>query len=264
MKTVLLAKNIPELLFQINNNKDIRVVGGCTNLTSDPEKIVSTHGIKELSQIIRHERYIDAGPGTKIMQLINVGVNHIPQVLYDALISIANPLIQNIATIGGNICHEGQKLTLFAPLMVLDAKIEYKNQTETHVESILNFKKLPEKYILTNIMIPIPDSNISIFRRIGPEHSINEQSASFAFIATTEKNTLVEMHLAFAGPFAFRSRQLESNIMGHKLPLTNKDISGIMQTIESEFNEACKDQMISEVMIQQFLNLARYSFEQLT
>lgn len=264
MKTLLLAKNISELLFQLNNNQEIQIVGGCTNIESLPDKCVSIHGIKELSQINRHERYIDVGPGTTLSELVNIGTKHLPEVLYNAIQSIANPMIRNIATIGGNICSPGQKLTLFAPLMVLDTKLEFKNQTETKLESIQNFKKIPDKFILSNIRIPIPDANISIFRRIGPENNITEQSASFAFIASTEKNTLLEVRLAFAGPFAFRSRTFENTLISQKLPLSYKDISVILKNLENEFNKACEDQMISDVMKQQFLNLSLYSFEQLT
>ena len=143
MKTILYAKTIKDLLSQIKNNKGIQVVGGCTRLSELPEKSISTFGISELSQIVRHERYFDIGAGTTLSAILQIGQNHLPQVLYEALQTIANPIIRNTATIGGNICEMNHKLTLYAPLLALDAKLEFVSQTETITEPLLNFKEFP-------------------------------------------------------------------------------------------------------------------------
>lgn len=263
-KTILYAKNAFELIKILSNNPGIQVVGGCTQIESIPEKFVSTHGIKDLSQIVRHERYLDVGPGTTLAELQNVGQSHLPAILYEALNIIATPNIRNIATIGGNICSPGHKLTLFAPLMALDAKLEFKNQTETRTESINNFKTIPEGFILSNIRIPLLDAELSIFRKIGLEDKISQNSASFAFLADTEKNSLLNVRLAFAGPFTFHSKAFENAMIGRRLPLRQKDISQILDLAKEEFDKVAMDQMITDVMKQQFFNLTRYSFEQLT
>ncbi|MBR5401956.1 MAG: FAD binding domain-containing protein [Treponema sp.] len=264
MKSILFAKNISELFFQLKSNQELTVVGGCTQLDELPEKSISTHGISELSQITRHERFLNVGPAATLGQILAIGQNHLPSVLYEALLSIANPIIRNMATIGGNICTEGHKRTLFAPLLALDTSLELKSQTETSIEPLQTFKKVPEGFILSGIRIPLLYPEVSIFRRIGPEHTITQNSASFVFLGDTEKNSLVDVRLAFAGPFVFRSKRLENAIIGHRLPLTKKDIDEIQDMVEKEFQKAATDQMISDVVRQQFLNLTRYSFEQLT
>lgn len=258
------AKNINELLYHIANVKDITIVGGCTRIDDIPVNSISTRSIKELSAISRHERYIDVGPATTLSDLLAVGQNHLPAILYEALNCIANPIIRNMATVGGNICSPGHKLTLFAPLMALDAKLTFENQNDTIIENIRNFKSIPEGYVLTNIRIPLLDSDISIFRRIGPEHSITQQSASFAFMASTEKNSLINVRLAFAGPFTFHSKDLENALIGRRLPLTQKDIAEIGEMVVEEFQKAATDQMITDVVKQQFFNITRYCFEQLS
>ncbi len=263
-KTILYAKNTNELITILNNNIGARVVGGCTWLDTLPEKAISTRYIPELSQITRHERYLDVGSGVTLAKLLEVGATHLPQILYDALNSIANPIIRNMATIGGNICSDNHKLSLYAPLMALDAKLELKNQTVTISESIRNLKYIPKEYLLTNVRIPIVDSDISIFKRIGPGNAISQQSASFAFLASTEKNSIVQLKLAFAGPFTFYSSDLENSLLGMHLPLSQKDITNIETIVQQYFEIAATDQMISDVLKQQFFNLTRYSFEQLT
>lgn len=264
MKSVLYANNLNDFISQIRNNQNLQVVGGCTNLEEFPEKMISTVGIPDLSNIIRHERYLEVGPGASLGKLLSRGKNHIPPILYDAISSIANPIVRNMATIGGNICASGHKLSLFAPLMALDARLEFKNEYETLYEPLQSFNKIPKGFILSNIRIPFLVPELSIFRRIGPENQITQHSASFAFLADTERNSLVDIRLAFAGPFSFRSRQLENSIIGYHLPLSPKDISLIMQNVEKEFMKASTDIMISDAVTQQFLNLTHYSFEQLT
>ncbi len=264
MKSILSAKNISELFFQLKSNKELSIVGGCTNIEELPEKSISTHGILELNHITRHERFLEIGAGTTLSQILEIGKNHLPSVLYEALLSIANPIIRNMATIGGNICIEGHKHTLFAPLIALDTKLEFQSPNDTKFEALQNLKKIPDSYILKNIRVPLLYPEISIFRRIGPEHAITQHSASFVFLGDTEKNSLIDIRLAFAGPFVFRSRALENSIIGHRLPLTKKDIDEIQEMVEREFQRAATDQMISDVVRQQFLNLTRYSLEQLT
>lgn len=264
MKSVLYANNLSDFISQIKNNQNLHIVGGCTRIEDFPDKMISTFGISDLSNIMRHERYLDIGPGATLGKILTISKNHIPPILYDALISIANPNIRNMATIGGNICSPGQKLTLFAPLSALDARLEFKNEYETIYEPIQNFTKVPDGFILSNIRVPFYVPELSIFRRIGSEHEITQQSASFAFMADTERNSLIDVRLAFAGPFSFRSRQLESSIIGYRLPLSHKDISTIMQNVEKEFLSASTGIMISDVVTEQFLNLTHYSFEQLT
>jgi len=264
MKSILFAKNIQELFFQLKSNQELTVVGGCTQLDELPGKSISTYGIPDLSHITRHERFLEIGPGATLAQILSIGQSHLPAILYEAILSVANPIIRNMATIGGNICTEGHKRTLFAPLLALDTKLELRSQTETRIEPLQTFKKVPDGFILSNIRIPLSYPEVSIFRRIGPEHTITQHSASFVFLGDTERNSLVDVKLAFAGPFVFRSKNLENMIIGHRLPLTKKDIDEIQLMVEAEFQKASTDQMISDVVRQQFLNLTRYSFEQLT
>lgn len=263
-KTIFYAKSLNELLKILTNNSDIKIVGGCTSIENLPQKFVSTFGIQELCKIERHEQYIEVGSGTSLSKILDLGENHLPPILFDALKSIANPNIRNIATIGGNICSTEHKHTLFSALMALNAKLEFKNLTETKIESIRNFKTVPQHFILTKIRIPKNTPDLSIFRRVGPENQINSQSASYSFIADTERNSLLKIRIAFAGPFVFQSSTLENSLIGTRLPLLQKDIIDIENMFIDEFNRITVDQMISDVIKQQFFNLVRYSFEQLS
>ena len=86
MKSILFAKNIQELFFQLKNNKELTVVGGCTELDELPEKSISVYGIPDLSRITRHERFLEIGPGATLAQILTIGQTHLPSVLHDAMI----------------------------------------------------------------------------------------------------------------------------------------------------------------------------------
>ncbi|MCQ2572307.1 MAG: FAD binding domain-containing protein [Treponema sp.] len=262
-KTVFYAKNIDALLFQTKTAQNLEIVGGCTRIEQIPQKFISVKKIPELCKIERHERYIDVGPGVTLSELLNLGQNHLPKVLYQAILTVANPNVRNLATIGGNILETNQKLTLYAPLLALDAKLEFESSSDKRIITMQNFKTIPEGYILKNIQIPFTDGDISIFKRTGPEHSIDENSASFAFIAETERNTISQISLAYAGPFAFRNKDFENSIIGLRLPLSKNTVEEIQRSAKEKFTEAARDIMMNDVMRQQFLNLVRYAFEQL-
>lgn len=262
-KSIYYAKDTNELLYLLKSIKELKIIGGMTKLSKMPQKSVSTFGIKELSQIDIHERYINAGSAATLNDLLNLG-ERIPEILSEALKSTANPVIRNMATIGGNLCFTEHQQTLFAPLLALDSRLEFKNTSETKIIPIQNFRFVPQGFALTNIRIPIPDADISVFRRTGPEHTINEFSSSYAFLASTEKNTLLNVRIAFAGPFPFRNRNMETSLIGRRLPLTQKEVQKITDIVTQEFNSTATDQMLSGIVRQQFVNLVRYSFEQLT
>lgn len=263
-KQILYAKNIPEVLTILKNTIGVQVIGGCTRLDEIPDRAISTIGIKELCQINRHERYISIGPGVTMNELLEIGENHLPPILWEALNCISNPIVRNMATIGGNICSPGQKLTLYAPLIALDTRLDFKSLTDSYSEPLRTFKGVPEGYILTDIRIPLEDFDLSIFRRLGPEHNITEVSASYAFMAKIEKNSLTQVELAFAGPFTFYNNNLEDYLIGRKLPLSQKDLDEIEQIITREFEKTATDQMLNEELRQQFFNMVRYSLEQMT
>ena len=244
-----------------------QVVGGCTQINEElTEQTISTYGQKEFTHIEKHERFIDIGSAVTLNDLLALGKHHIPRILYEALETISNPIIRNMATIGGNVCALKHRHTLYAPLLALDSILEFKNQTETQYVSLYNFsnfKEIPKGFVLSNIRVANPDANLSIFRRIGPEHMITPESASYAFLATTGKNIIESVRIAFAGNFVFRNRELENSFMGRRLPLTKKDIEEIQLSIREAFEKTTMNQMVFDVMKQQFFNLTKYSLEQL-
>lgn len=258
------AKNINEILFQQKTVNGLKIIGGATYINELPEKCLSIKNISELSQIYKHERYIEFGPAVTLNSMLRIGVNFLPTVLYDALNSISNHAIRNIATLGGNILANDTRLSLIAPLIALGATLKFKSQKNTEIVPLSKFKKIPEDSVLANIRVPTEDWNIEFFKRLGPSFKISNESASFCFLAKTEKKVLINLKICFSGPFVFTSHELETKYLGTKLPLETSAIEEFLTIVETEYDEQAKSVEYSPMQKKQFLNLIAKSLHELT
>ena len=165
---IFYARNLNELFYQMKTIANLKIVGSCTAIKEMPEKMISTTLIHEFNHIEKHERYIEFGPSTTISEILALGERHLPKILIEAMKSIANPFVRNIATIGGNILDSENKNTLYAVLLALDSTLEFKSPNEIKYIKLQNFTEIPEKFVLTNIRVPLNDWDLEIFRRVGP------------------------------------------------------------------------------------------------
>lgn len=263
--TVFYANSLEDVFYQLKTIQGLRIVGGCTALHELPEKMLSIHAISALSVIDKHERYIEFGAAVTLSQIMDLGDSKLPSVLYEAVKSIANPLVKNIATIGGNVCARGLKLTLYAPLLALDARLEFQRDTlATNFTPVSKFTCVSEGWLLTKIRVPIEAWDVAVFRRLGPTHVLSETTASFVFLANSQKGMLANLRIAFAGIFCFRSPELENRIIGSRLPLSDGSIKDVMTEAEKQFDAAAGETRYNPILRSQFLNLLKYSLEQLT
>lgn len=261
---VFYAKNLQELFSNLKNIQNLKITGATTQLKKLPEKFISTRNIPELKKISKHERFIDFGPATTLSEIEALGARHLPKILYNAITTVANPFVRNIATIGGNLCSRDFRHTLYAPLLALDTKLELKTETETNYVSLLNFEKFKPGQILTNIRVPLSDWDVELFYRTGPQNKITEDSASFAFVALSEKNIITTLKIAFAGKIVFRNLEFESKFLGLRLPISEKQISSILEEAEFYFDKSIQETEFRPILKYQFLNLLKFALNHLT
>ena len=271
-KTIFLAKNISELLYQIKNVSGLEIVGGCTLIKSLPEKTICVRDIAELKVINFRERFIDIGPATTLSEILNLGKDRAPQILLEAAESVGNYFVRNMATLGGNICASFQnsksvKRTLYAPLLALGATLKFRN-TENQMSVTLPFSKFegaPQKQLLVNVRIPTDDWDVSIFRRLGPKGFCSEDSAAFCFLAKTSGGVLTTVKLALAGPIVIQNNELESKLLGVRLPLSAKRIQDWTSAAGQAYDKAAEESAFSNSLLrEEFLALTKYSLNQLT
>ena len=265
-KTFFYAKNLADVFYQLKTISDLTITGGCTSFVgkSLPEKTLSVRDIPELKVIDKHERYIDFGTAVTLAEIEELGEANLPPCLYKAITTISNPRVRALASLGGNICTKGFFNTLYAPLLALDARLEFQNENESLFQSISRFEEIPNGMLLSKIRLPIEEWEVAFFRRLGPSNSLNELSASFVFLANSQKNQISDLRLAMAGSFKFRDTNLENKLIGAHLPLSQTTISNFLLEAEESFNNATKDEKIAPILKEQFWNLVKYSLEQLT
>ncbi len=270
--SVYFARNIADAIYQLKTTSNLQVCGACTQLEQMPKVALVVRNIEELKTIDRKERYVEFGSAVTLSQILELGEKRMPGVLHDAISLTAIPLVRNVATIGGNICASGIKRTLFAPLLALDARLELRSNLETLTVPMSQFNGVPSGYMLTRIRVPLEEWDVAVFRRIGPAYRIDNSSASFVFLANTQKDRLLELRIAFCGAIRFRSRDLENILIGTKLPLVQRDIENMKETASKVFDEVTLNSdsvedsgsELFKMLKIKFLNLLKYSLEQLT
>lgn len=257
------AKSISDLLYQLKSIAGLEVAGGCTRLSPASKKIISIRKIPELAEITKHERYLDAGPAVTLSTLLSVAKKRIPLAFLDAVESVGNPFLKNLATLGGSMCAGPIRSTLYAPLIALDTKVEIKSQTTSRFVPLLNFETLPRDFIISNIRIPLNDWDISIFKRLGPANTLSDKSASFVFLCNVAKDTITNIKIAFAGVISFRASELENRLLGAHVPFLQKDMDARLLLAKKQFEKSSEGFSVNEILKIQFLNLMQMSFEQL-
>ena len=272
--TIYRATTISEVLYHLKNTPNLQIIAGGTLCKKDrsetkfelPQNCIFIGNIPELKEITKKERYIDFGSAVTLNQILEIGKNRIPQFLYEAIEMVGIYTIRNIATIGGNICANPQKMSLYAPLLALDASVELKSFTETKHVSLSRFTNIPQGFFLTKIRIPLQDWFTATYTKLGTNTNINNNSASFTFLADSAKGqSLDDLRIAFAGTVCFRSKELENLLIGARLPLSERDSIVMIYKAGELYDEAIsKEQCPKNSLLKaQFLNLLEKSLKEL-
>ena len=248
--TIYYANSVQEVQTILKNIAGVSLVAGCTEIARRQTgrslhlsaNVLALSQIPELCMMSKTERYIDLGPCVTLGSILEIGKKNIPEALYDAVETIANPAVRSVATLGGNISAKGQRLSAFAPLLALDARLEIRTPLEaTWIPMARYFSNTgreqpKEPEFISKIRIPTDSWDIAIYRRIGNAGIITDSTASFAFLVKSQKNILADIRIAYAGKFFFRRREFENLMIGRSLPLSEKDIMVLMDKAELFFD----------------------------
>jgi len=130
---------------------------------------------------------------------------------------------------------------------------------------ISKFTGIQEKNLLVNIHIPAEDWDVTVYRRSGPTNKLTEESSAFCFLARTDRGVLSSVKIAFAGPIVFQDNELETKLMGERLPLTQKIIQDFLSSAQNSFEKTFEQNTPNITQLkEEFLNFTQYSLNQLT
>jgi xanthine dehydrogenase small subunit len=242
---IFYPSTLNELLNIKNQHPDAVIWSGGTGLMGNqrkkipvlPGNIIQISKLTELKKIRRTERYLEIGAGSSINRILNVGQHVLPNALAQAMRLIKPSTIRNLATLGGHICMPDLRLNLFSVLVLMDVSLELKKSGSSRWIQINRFYnkngeiQLKTNEILCRIRIPFGNWNKEIFKSDGNPFFDSENAISFCVLADIQKGILNDFRMAIgnSGKHIVRNIELESLLIGKKLPLTIKESSIIAE-----------------------------------
>ena len=265
-------ETLESLLSGMQDSDNVKILGGCTSQETLGKRNLHTVAVPELHVFEKHERHFEIGSAVTLNELLYSEHIKIPDVMQQAIRSIATFALRNCATIGGNLCTKWHKMTLWAPLLALDAKLFFRKNTKdskANPEPISKYENsaIPENVLLTKIRIPVDEWDYSFFTRVGPELSVTEESGSYTFLASLIRNKISSVRIAFAGPTVITNHTLkldsEMDIIGQKVPLKSSIIDEIVFNAEVHLDAVNSGGSLNPMIKSQCLNLIRKSLQSL-
>ena len=242
---IFYPSTLNELLNIKNQHPDAVIWSGGTGLMGNqdrkipilPGNIIQISKITELKKIRRTERYLEIGAGSSINRILNVGQHVLPSALAQAMRLIKPSTIRNMATLGGHICMPDLRLNLFSVLILMDVSLELKKPGDSRWIQINRFfnKKgeiqLKTNEVLCRIRIPFGSWNRELFKSDGNPFFDAGKAISFCVLADVQKGILDDFRMAIgnSGKYTVRNIELESFLIGKKLPMSLKESSIIAE-----------------------------------
>ncbi len=164
----------------LKNNSDLTIAAGCTDLfpitnnMSLDKNILDITNIKSIRGFEFNNKETKIGSVTTWTDIINENLPSCYDMLKACAKEVGSIQIQNLGTIGGNICNASPAADSIPCLLALDAKLELSSINNKRIISIDEFilgsrkTKLEKGEILTSIIIPREkEKGSSSFRKIG-------------------------------------------------------------------------------------------------
>jgi len=196
-------------------------------LISSLKSVVDITGIKELNYIHKEGQHVKIGALTTISILENDQeiASSLP-ILHDAASEIADPLIRNLGTVGGNLCHADPVNDLPATMVALNASVELASMggnRKVNVEALYlgPYKTIvkPEE-ILTEIEIPLGTARCgSSYRKVRKGSGGFTIAGVATNLSIKDDNTISACRIALTavGPKVLRAQNAEQALVGKRL-----------------------------------------------
>lgn len=212
----------------------VRVLAGgqslipCLKLrTLSLKAVVDITGIRELDYIRKDERSVRIGALTTIATLENDRTieSSLP-ILREAAEQIADPLVRNMGTVGGNLCYADPVNDMPAVMLALNASLVATSKRGTRSISadsffIDSFKTaLKSEEILTEIEIPFHTDRFGgVYRKIRKGSGGFSIAGVASYLSVADDKTVSECRIGMTavGPRALRAEKAEQALRG-KVP----------------------------------------------
>lgn len=211
-----------------------------------PKNVVSLGMVEELARASRSEHSLEIGAMMSLDRMAAIGKSTLPAGLHNAIIRIGNLPLRCRATIGGHLAMKDRIGDLRPILQLLETKVEtrYLRERRGRRKPVSSVRKFPialleEKSglssgeLITKISIPTENWTKGVYQKIFPSDD-PDRYLIFTALVRIEKGVLVEWRMAFSDGFSgvLRDRELEVDMAGRPLPLSDREFETIDEAID--------------------------------
>jgi carbon-monoxide dehydrogenase medium subunit len=208
-----------------------------------PEVIIDINGIADLSYVRQENGHLAIGSMTREVQVEESdAVNSQYSLLSDAVAVIADPIVRNMATVGGNIAHADPANDHPAVMLAYDAQVIAKGPNGTRTIAIDDFftglfeNSLEDNEILTEIRIPTPGKNSGgAYQKI--ERKVGDYAVSAVAVQLTmdgDTCSAARIALTNVSPVPMRATNAEAALVGKKVSDDVLEAAGIAAAAECD------------------------------
>lgn len=205
--------------------------------------LVDISRIDALKKISERDGVLEIGSCVTISDILDSGIakKRVP-FFVDSLKQFANPLIRNLATIGGNIADASPVADTAPLLLVLNAAVVAAKKDETRKIPIDEFFNQPRltnldpHEVITGFLVPFQNKGTGVFLKMGERNSSAISVVSVAVFIQRNGSVIEDIRIAAGGvaPKPIRGKKTEALFTGQSVAA--KDIRRISRTIKDEID----------------------------
>lgn len=214
------------------NDPNLRPLAGGTDMLVDirsgratPNVLVSLQDIAELRGIRRENGTLTVGAATTISEFLTDPHLTTYDALTEAAYYFANPMIRNLATVGGNLTSASPAGDMLPPLLALGAQVELVSASTTRVVPLDQLFLAPRKTVkradelVANLRLPAAGAKslvASSFYKLGLRRADAISIVSVAVWLRREGDTVADVRIALGAvaPRPMRATSAEAVLRG--------------------------------------------------
>jgi len=189
-----------------------------------PKNVVDITGVKELNYIRKEENMLKIGALTTTGTLENSQeIASLLPILTETASEIADPLVRNLGTVGGNLCHAAPANDLPATMLALN--VSFVLASKRRARSVPSDSFFLDKFktalkpdeVLTEIQIPLQEGRVgSAYRKVKKGSGGFAIAGAAAHVSVADDNTVSECRIAMTsvGPKTLRAPEAEQALVG--------------------------------------------------
>ncbi len=188
--------------------------------------LVDIKSLKELKGISGDNGYIEIGAGVTIAEILESPLlNDRVPFFTDTLKNFANPLVRNMASLGGNIADASPIGDTIPSLLVLNGRIKaacLKGERSVPLDRLFKGpgeSNLKPDEVIRTVQFSIPERGKGTFIKLGLRNGTSCSVTSVAVWLAAEDGRVEDIRIAFGGvaPIPLRLKKTESLFKGEKL-----------------------------------------------